>query len=167
MEDRKTIFNYLGEVLIIFAITIISTLVFAKFFGEAAKEISTMYQLGSEGLAGETMIQLLGISAIIIGLKYLLTESRLTAKIALFIRIAMMLAAIAGAVAFFAWLFDWFPINMWKPWISFFVTFIVYFAVSYWAMWVKTGLENKKLEQALKKYQEEVAGDETENNQVK
>jgi len=167
MEDRKTIFDYLGQILIVFAVTIISTAVFAKVAGDITKDISKMYQLGSRGLALETIVQFLGTSVIIIILKYFFMESRIALRIGLLIRVGLMLVSIVIMIAVFIWRFEWFPINAWEPWISFFIMFLLYFLASSGIMWLKANLENKKLDQALKKYREEVMGDEQGNDRVK
>ena len=71
MEERKTIFDYLGQIFMIFGITIAILNVFCILFGEDAKEFSTMFSLGNQGISVPIMFQFLIISAIIVTLRFI------------------------------------------------------------------------------------------------
>ena len=71
MEKKRTIFDYLGQVLMIFGITILILNVFCVVFGENAKEISTMFAMGSDGISVSTSFQFLLVSIIVVVLRFL------------------------------------------------------------------------------------------------
>lgn len=56
--------------------------------------------------------------------------------------------------AFFIIIFKWFPVNMWKTWLMFFICFVIYFVASAVLATVKNNLENKKLADGLAKLRE-------------
>jgi len=154
MNERRTVFDYMTHALTTFALSIIVMIVIARLFGEDAKEISTMFQFGGEGLATDTMLQFLGLSIIIRIIQYICFDGPLCIHLTVIPRMILMLAAIVAAVAVMAKVFGWFPINRWEPWVGFSISFGISFLVSLAVMMLKTNLENKKLEQGLKKYQE-------------
>ena len=50
MEERKTVIDYIEQVMKIFGFSIIMLNIFCILFGESAKEFSTIFALGKEGL---------------------------------------------------------------------------------------------------------------------
>ena len=68
MEERKTIFDYLGQVFTIYGISIALMCVFCVLFGDGAKDFSSLFALGKEGLSTATMAQFLVISVCIVGI---------------------------------------------------------------------------------------------------
>lgn len=158
MNERRTIFDYLAHALTTFAISVILLMMFARVFGEMSNEMSTIFQLGSKGLATETMLQFLGLSIIIRIIQYICFDGPLCSRLTVIPRMILMLAAIVTAVAIMANVCGWFPINHWEPWVGFSISFIICFLISIAVTMLKTNLENKKLEQGLKKYQEKEGG---------
>lgn len=154
MNERRTIFDYLAHALTTFAISVILLMMFARVFGEMSNEMSTMFQLGSKGLATETMLQFLGLSIIIRIIQYICFDGPLCSRLTVIPRMILMLTSIVAAVAVMAKVCGWFPINRWEPWVGFTISFGICFLVSLAVVTLKTNLENKKLEQGLKKYQE-------------
>ncbi len=61
--------SFIRETMYIFAFDMLILIVLAYFIGEEAREISTMFRLGSEGLALETMVQYFLSAAVIAGWK--------------------------------------------------------------------------------------------------
>lgn len=57
MEERKTIFDYLGEVFLIYGIMTVIMNIFCVWIGEEAKELSSMFSL----VYGEIVLTLLFI----------------------------------------------------------------------------------------------------------
>ena len=57
MEENKTIFDYLAQVLIVFGFTMLTISIFCLAFGESAKEFSAMFALGSKGIPVEIAFQ--------------------------------------------------------------------------------------------------------------
>ena len=77
MEDRKTILDYIGQVFITFGFSIVALNLFCVFIGGQAKEVSSIYSMGKEGLSVATMMQFLGVSVCITGLRFLFFTDRI------------------------------------------------------------------------------------------
>ena len=71
MEERKTVFDYMGQILMIFGFTILMLLVFSLLFGESAKGYSDLFSFGKEGIGVDTMIQFLLASIATVTLRML------------------------------------------------------------------------------------------------
>lgn len=149
MEERKTIFDYLMQVMVIFGFSMMAMMCFTMLFGESAKEISALFSLGDKGLSVEIMAQFLGLSAIVVLLQYLFFTDRLIKKMSEVMRCICMVILILLIMSLFIIIFQWFPVDMWQPWVLFILCFIICFAVSTFLAILKTKLENKRLEQGL------------------
>ena len=55
MEKRRTLFDYLGQVFMLFGWIIFILNIFCRIFGESARGYSTMFVLGNEGLSVDIM----------------------------------------------------------------------------------------------------------------
>ena len=158
MEPKKTIFHYINQTIIIFGITILILNVFCYFVGDDAREYSTIFSLGSQGISITTTMQFLLISVLITALRFLLFCDGLISRISLAIRTFLMFFSVALMTSVFAWLFGWFPVNMLEAWGCFFACFGFCSFASAYIMAFKTDRENKQLEEALKKLKEEEEG---------
>ena len=65
MEERKTVFDLIGQIFIVFGFQVICMMVFGVIFGEDAKAYSSMFALGDEGIAISTLMQYLLMAGII------------------------------------------------------------------------------------------------------
>lgn len=151
MKKKETIFDYLMQIFMIYGFTILCICIFCMLFGQEAKEYSTLFALGSQGLSIETMLQFFLLSIIITTLKHVLFTDGLIKNISLVARVIIMFGMIIVTMILFVILFGWFPINMWKPWIMFLVCFFVCAVISTILSYTKEKLENKKMEEALNK----------------
>lgn len=66
-----------------------------------------------------------------------------------------MVLLVLLATAVFVVLFGWFPINMWQSWMMFFLSFGICFFISTLLTAWKERVENRKMEEALKKLKQE------------
>lgn len=149
MEERKTIFDYLGHVLCIFGFMMIIMMVFCKAVGENAKGLSSMFQLGGQGLAFTTMLQFLVVAVLIEGVRILFFTDILIKKLSILFRCIGMLTTILIIIVIFIVIFEWFPIHMWQPWLMFLLCFGICFGISTIVMNVKEKMENKRMEEGL------------------
>ncbi|MCI9136617.1 MAG: hypothetical protein HFH48_03470 [Lachnospiraceae bacterium] len=154
MDERKTIFGYLAEVLIVFGFTMLVLNTFCVIFGESAKEFSTMFALGGKGIAINTTLQFLGLSALIVCLRFLCFTDVLIKKMPVWCRTVCMIGAVLLVMVIFIFVCRWFPVNMWQPWAMFFACFGICFLGSLSVMVWKEKMENKRMEEALKKLKE-------------
>ena len=155
MERKETIFHYIGQTFTIFGFTIIILSIFSFFIGEDAKEFSTIFSLGNQGLSATTIAQFLLTSVIITVIRFVLFSDSVIPRISLAVRTFLMFFLVALVTSILAWAFDWFPVHMLKAWGCFFACFALCSFVSAYIMAIKTDRENKLLEEALKKLKEE------------
>lgn len=151
MEEKKTIFDYVAQVLAILGSMILFMTISCLLFGEDAKEISSLFVLGKKGISVEIIVQLLGISILVVLFRILFFTDIIIKKMPIVVRMVCLLLMIIVTIVVFVVVFQWFPVNMWQPWAMFSVCFGVSFSVSLAVMILKEKMENEKMEEALKK----------------
>lgn len=154
MEEKKTIFDYLSQVLIVFGFTILMINIFCLVFGNQAKDVSAMFELGNQGIPTKIVFQFFCVSALIVGVRLVFFTDVFVKKMPIWLRTICMLTAIVIIIVVFVIAFDWFPTNMWKPWAMFFICFGVSFFGSYFVMIIRERIENKQMEEALRRLKE-------------
>lgn len=157
MKRKDDVFRYFGQILTIFGLTVIILGVFSFLAGEDAKEYSTIFSLGREGLSLQTMAQFLLTSVLITTLRFLLFSDGLISRISLTVRTVLMFFFVVLLIALFAWWFGWFPVTMLKAWGCFFACFAICSFISAYLMAFKSDRENKEMEEALRRMKEEQA----------
>lgn len=155
MEDRKTVFDYAGQVFIIFGFSIAILNLFCTLVGEYAQYVSSIYSMGKEGLSTATMMQFLGVSVCITGLRFLFFTDEVIKQMSITMRTVCMLLSIIGLIAACALIFEWFPVDMWQPWAGFLITFALCFTGSMFVTRMKEKTENRRMEEALRKLKEQ------------
>ncbi len=155
MNRRETVFDYVKQILFVYGFTILTLNIFCLLFGESAKDFSTLFSLGNQGLSGATMLQFLLLSAIIVTLRFIFFTDGLIRRVPLAIRTIALFALIILFMMFFIYWFGWFPINMWQPWVMFFLCFGLCAGISTLLTFWKERLENKNLEEALERLKRE------------
>lgn len=149
MEERKHILDYGAQVLMIWGFAMLCMLLFICLFGEAGKEISNLFTLGREGISVAVMLEFLLLSIVIVGLRYFFFTDRFLKKPTVMIRTFGMIFSILIVISGFIFLFGWFPVTMWQPWVMFFLCFLICFIGSMLVSTWKNSQENKKLEAGL------------------
>ena len=61
MEEKKTVFDYLAQVFVVFGFAMLVMNLLCLVLGESAAEISTMFALGRRGIPVEVVFQFLAI----------------------------------------------------------------------------------------------------------
>lgn len=154
MDEKKSVFNYLTQVLVIFGFTMFTMNIFCIIFGNSAKGFSAMFELGNKGIPVNVAFQFLCISALIAGARFIFFTDIFIKEIPIWLRTVCMLAVIIIIIAIFIIIFHWFPVNMWQPWAMFFICFGISFIVSYFVMVIKEKTENRQMEEALQRLKE-------------
>lgn len=165
MKNKKTIFNYIGEAFITFATSLLFLIIVGLLVGEEVKAYSTMFALGNQGLSFMTMLQFFLMSFVMTLFNYMFFSERVFKNKGFLFRITGMCTSATIAVGVFARMFNWFPIDEWKPWLGYAISFLLFFIISTGLMVLKTNLENRKMEEALKGIKEK-EGDENENRDL-
>ncbi len=154
MKENTTIFDYLMQVMIVFGFSLLVLNLFCIFVGDAAKDYSTMFDLGSMGISVATTFQYLVVSTLIVAMRFLFFTDVIIRKMTIWLRTVSMVTCVILIIAVFAAVFRWFPVNMAKPWIMFFICFGISFVGSFFVMRLKEKAENKKLNDALDRLKE-------------
>lgn len=155
MEEKKTIFSYIGQVFTIFGITTLILCVFSLLFGDVGKDVSTIFKLGTNGLASETLFEFLGVSILITVLRFVFFTDVIIKRMAISLRTASMIICVIGVISLCVWMFKWFEIDNMIAWIMFFISFGVCFAVSFVVASIKERIENKNMNDALLRLKED------------
>lgn len=154
MEERKTIFDYIGQVFMIFGFTMLILVAFCLLFGESAKGYSTMFSFGKEGIGVETMLQFLLASIFTVTLRWLFfTDTLIKDMTVVFRAVGMVLSEVLIIIVLIL-IFGWFPAKEWLPWLMFFLSFALCFAVSVTVTVFRERMENKRMEEALERLRE-------------
>ncbi len=157
MEENKTIFNYISQVFTIFGNIVLIFIIFSLVIGKQAREISSLFELGDQGLSIATLLQLLLLAIIIsIGQITFLTD-RWIKNMSLLLRMVIFFLLVMCTIILFVVLFGWFPITEVKAWIGFFLSFSICTAISVGIGRLEEQAENKKMEEALEKYKKKVS----------
>lgn len=155
MEERKTVFDYIGQIFGIFGMTITILNVFSQLFGAEAKGYSAMFSLGAEGLSFPVMMQFLLVSALVVVERYLFFTDAIIKRLSMPLRTAGMVITVLLSIGVCIVAFDWFPVDFWQAWAMFFLCFGVCFCLSVAIMSLRERAENRKMEKALERLKRE------------
>ena len=155
MLKKRTVFDFFANVLIIYSISIISISLFCFLFGENAKEVSTIFKLGNNGISLNTLIEFWALAIIISGMKWIFFTDIIIKNLSLTLRSVLMFGIVIIFVGIFSAIFNWFPVTMPIPWIMFFICFFVCTLISTIISMLKERSENKRMKEALEKMKEE------------
>ena len=155
MDKKFSILEFCSQVFTIYGITIVLLNIFCILFGASAQELSTIFSMGSHGLGVATSFQfLLAVLAITV-LRFIFMTDILIIKMPTAARIAAMFAGTFAIILVFIIAFDWFPADLPMAWIMFLICFVVCCTVGTMISLIAEKQENRKLEEALKRYKEE------------
>ena len=157
MEKRKTVFDYLAQVMIVFGFTMLALNVLCVVLGNSAKDFSAMFELGDQGIPAKIAFQFLCVSALIIGVKLVFFTDMLIKNMPIWLRTICMLAVIIVIIVIFSVAFSWFPVDRWQSWAAFLISFGLSFLGSYLVVVMKEKIENRKMEEALRRIKEKEA----------
>ena len=152
MDKNFSILKFLSQVFMIYGITIALLNVFCILFGTSAHGLSTIFSLGNAGVSVATSFQFLFAVSIIVGLRAIFATDILIKKMPLAARIIAMFVGAFATIIVFMLLFDWFPTDVPLAWIMFIVCFVISCTVSTLLSALAEKEENRRLEEALKRY---------------
>ena len=154
MEEKRTVFDYLAQVLMVFGFAMLLLNVFCLAFGNSAREFSAMFSLGNQGIPAKIVFQFLSVSILIVGVRFVFFTDIIIKRMPVWLRMICMLTAIIIIIAAFVIAFHWFPADMWQPWVMFLICFGISFLGSYFVMVIREKLENKRMNEALQRLKE-------------
>lgn len=164
MDKKKLFLQYIEEVFMIFGIMIMIMNVLCFIFGESAKGISQLFIFGNKGLSTSIMLQFFCIALISVILDYIFLTDKLIKNMSLLLRIICMMSFFLMIIISFIILFEWFPINMWEPWLLFGISFGISFLIGCVVNVRKERLENEKMARALEELKRSVDNEESNRN---
>lgn len=159
MEEKKHLLDYLGQIMMVFGITVSLITVICCLVGDDAKEYSTMFVLGSRGVPVNTILQYLLSSVCLTGFRFLFFTDAIIKKMSIAKRTIAMLGSVIALIGVFAFVFGWFPVDDPKCWLVFFICFGICFAVSAAVSTLKEAADNRQLAAGLTKLKEGKHGD--------
>lgn len=154
MLKKKTIFDFFGNVFMVYGVSVLILAVLCYFVGNEASEVSTMFGVDGKGLRPETLFQFLGIVVLLVAYEWLFLTDLLIKNWPLLVRTICMFVSVIVSVGVFATLFGWFPVNMPRAWAAFLVSFFICATVSICVSVLKEKSENRKMQEALDRLQE-------------
>lgn len=161
-KKNSWITEFMSNFFMIFSLEIIFISVMGVFQNEEMVNYSTLYSLGSKGIAFSTVFQLFLNALLIAVLVKVFFSEKLFGNLMVLWRTVLLLLSIIVVIVVFIITFDWFPVNYLPGWIGFIISFGVCFAGSTAVMLVKTKIESKKYEELLEHYKENKKTEETD-----
>ncbi|MDE7018634.1 MAG: hypothetical protein K2P65_13895 [Lachnospiraceae bacterium] len=151
MEERKTIFDYIGQVFMIFGITIGIINIFCLLFGDEAQGYSTMFALGHTGIPTATIMQFFLAAVFTVSLRFVFFTETFIKKMSVPYRALCMVLSEVAVIFLFILTCGWFPVDEWLPWVTFFISFAICFVCSVAVTTVRERMENKRMKEALER----------------
>lgn len=163
MKKQDTIFDFLTQIMVVWGIAILSLCIMCFLVGDVAgkEEISSFFQLGSAGIPLTTLLQFLLLAVVVTTLRFVFFKNLIFKNVNIGIRVGGMFVSVVLFIALFAWIFKWFPVGEWMPWLMFFICFGVCAGISVFVSILKEKMENAKMADALERLKKE-EGYETE-----
>lgn len=155
MEEKKTLFDYIGQIFCTYGIIVVIFIIFNKVIGDLACEVSTLFSLGSAGLSGDTLLQLFGLALVLSVFEIIFYTDVIIRKISVVVRHLFFFSSTMVTMLVFALLFGWFPLNDWRAWVGFLSSYAICTGISVWITSIREKAENRKMSQALKKLTKE------------
>lgn len=155
MDKKKGILWYFSQVFMLYGIIILFLSTFCRYFGEDGAAISTIFALGDKGLSVSTMFEFFLAIAIIVLLRFVFMTDIVIKKLPrVFRNIALLTTGLLVSVGFI-FAFGWFQAEDGKAWVMFFVSFALSCGISTLVSAIAEKQENRRLEEALKRFKEE------------
>lgn len=141
----------MAQTMIVFGFTMLMLNIFCLIFGESAKGYSALYELGNDGVPVKIALQFLCVSVLSVLFRFIFFTDMIIKTMAIWLRTICLLTAMITTIGCFATAFGWFPANTWQAWAMFLICFGISFLGSFLVMLLKEKLENKRMNEALRK----------------
>lgn len=154
MEERKHLLTYVEQVFTILGLSLLAVTLICAVVGEEAREYSTMFALGDEGIPVHTIGEYLLSSVCITALRFVFFTDTYIKRWSLAGRTVGMLGAVTALSGGLAYLFGWFPVDDPKCWAAFLISFGICFLSSAALSARREQAQNRQLEAALRQVKE-------------
>ena len=153
-SSKSAAVDFIEQVLKSFAAIIIMVSIVGFIVGDAAKDVSDLFSMGSAGLSYLSLLQFLAFSLVSSVIRMILYSDYFAKRIMLLWRIAIMLLLYVIMAIGWSILFNWFPIYDLLSWVRFLISIAVSFSILIAAMFIKLKIEDKKYSKLLLNYKE-------------
>lgn len=147
--------GFFSQLFVMFFVSILSISLIGLVVGDGAKEYSSLFSLGSDGLSFVSIFQMLFYSILVSLLRILFFSETVFKKMMARWRAVLQVLGSFLLAVIFIFSFHWFPYNYYPAWIGFFASFTASFLVSLAIMLIKGRMDNRKYEDLLSRYKEE------------
>jgi len=151
MENKKNIFDYAAQALMIFGLMVVFLSVCSALAGEGGAVHSTLFSLGAKGMSMSSLAQMLALSILTTLIRAILLSDRLFGNLSVLARSIAMIVCCVAAIVVFVIVFDWFPADNALAWLCFALSFGICFTVSLWVTLSRQKRENEAMAQALER----------------
>ena len=146
---KKRFIEFIEKLLSTFAAIILVFMVLTAFIGNGAKEKSSLFMLGNQGLSLSTLIQLFALSLAVCLLNEIFLTDALFKNMGIILRYVLFFILTMAVLAVFSLVFHWIP-NEIKYWLGVFACFLVSTITSIFVSKLLSKKEDEKLNSALK-----------------
>lgn len=152
MNGKKSILKqFISDLGVIFIPSILGITIAGMLVGNPEAMYGGLLGLAG-GLAFESILQIFFWSCVLSALSVVLTSDIWFVKIRLLWRVIVMLLLSIAATALFAFVFHWFPTDLWEAWAGFLISFSLTFGTGLFIMVAKTKIEDKRYNKLLTDY---------------
>lgn len=151
MDEKVTVFTYVKQVLKVYGLTVLIFIIFNQVIGDKAMGHSSLFSMGKGALSIATLLQLLAFIVCEVGLDFLVLKSRILNIASVALRKLIFLVLTVFAVAGYAVILRWFPVDDIHAWAGFCISFAICLLFGFLFSWLEEKSENKKMAGALDK----------------
>lgn len=152
MERKITVAQFAISTLVAFTVMILFLTLIGPLVGGDAKEISTLFSLGSQGISYATIRQTLVMALYASIVQVVFLSNWIVKKMMLLWRtILVFFFILTGIGALSVW-FRWLPLNNTVAWVAYLFSFAGACSLSTLLMVVKTRRESAQVEKKLEEY---------------
>ena len=165
-ENKTTITAFLTRVLVCFSIVMLFLLVVGPILGDDAQGVSTLFQLGTQGIPYIVVLQALVLSLFTNIIRELFLSNFFFKKTMMLWRTIFMFSSVLIGCGILSILFGWFPANQPGAWLAYILCFGVATGLSSLVMVLKTRYENALVNLKLEEYKKQKQAKDTTEKEL-
>ena len=146
---KKRFVLFIEKLLSTFAVIILVFMILTLFIGNGAKEKSSLFRLGNQGLSLSTLVQLFALSFAVCLLNVIFLTDTFLKNMGIVLRYVLFFILTMAVLASFSLIFHWIP-NEIKYWLGVLACFLVSTITSIFVSRLLSKREDEKLNSALK-----------------
>ena len=155
MEDKKTIFYFIGQAFATFGIIVLIFIVLNLVIGESTEGYSPLFALGKGGISIPTLCELFLLAVLITIARAIFLTDRWILNMSMVLRNILFFLSVLFMIVIMIIVCKWFPVNDMEAWIGFVISFVLSMGISVGIMRLIEKTENTKMQKALDQYNRE------------